>query len=346
MPMPRIYLDNAATSWPKPESVYRAVDRYQREVGAAAGRGAYAEAIEAARVVESARGAIARLIRASHSRQIIFTANGTESLNLVLHGWLQPGDHVVTTAAEHNSVLRPLAELEFRRQIEVTIVPCDAAGFVNPDDLRAALARKTALVAIIHASNVTGTLQSIGDIAKHAHAAGAALLLDAAQTLGHLPIDVDALGVDFLAAPGHKGLLGPLGTGVVYLREAHQARLASFRQGGTGTRSEERRHPDALPEKFEAGNLNVTALAGLAAGVEFLNGRGLPAIRAGETELVERLSEALGRIDGVTVFGPDSAAARAGVVSIAIAGYDPQEVATLLDSSFRIQTRAGLHCIR
>ena len=344
MTPPRVYLDNAATSWPKPEGVYRAVERCLREVGAAAGRGAYTEAMEAGRIVESARTAVGRLIGAANPRQIAFTANGTDSLNLVLYGWLQPGDHVVTTAAEHNSVLRPLTELQARRQIDATIVPCDRQGFVDPDVVRRAIRRETILVVLTHASNVAGTLQPVREIADAAHERGAAVLLDAAQTLGHMPVDVNLLGIDFLAAPGHKGLLGPLGTGVVYVRETHHDRLNSFRQGGTGTRSDEPRQPDALPEKFEAGNLNVPALAGLGAGVEFLQVRGLVAIRKAEAQLVDRLIQQLQAIDRVEVFGPERSADRAGVVSVALAGYDPQEAATLLDASFRVQVRAGLHC--
>jgi cysteine desulfurase family protein len=344
MTTPRVYLDNAATSWPKPESVYRAVERCLREVGAAAGRGAYTEAMEAGRIVESARTAVGRLLGAGSSRQIAFTSNGTDSLNLVLHGWLQPGDHVVTTAAEHNSVLRPLAELQVRRQVEATIVPCDRHGFVDPDDVRRAIRPETSLVVLTHASNVTGTLQGVREVADAAHEHGAAMLLDAAQTLGHMPVDVNLLGIDFLAAPGHKGLLGPLGTGVVYIRETHCERLNSLRQGGTGTRSDEQRHPDAMPEKFEAGNLNVPALAGLGAGVEFLLVRGLATVRRAEGQLLDRLIQHLQAIDRVQVFGPEQSADRAGVVSVALAGYDPQEAATLLDASFRVQARAGLHC--
>jgi cysteine desulfurase/selenocysteine lyase len=344
MTLPRIYLDNAATSWPKPESVYRAVERCLREVGAAAGRGAYTEAMEAGRIVESARTAVSRLIGAANSRQIAFTSNGTDSLNLVLHGWLQPGDHVVTTAAEHNSVLRPLAEVQVRRQVETTIVPCDKQGFVDPEDVRRAIRQRTALVVLTHASNVTGALQPVREIADVAHERGAAVLLDAAQTLGHMPVDVNLLGIDFLAAPGHKGLLGPLGTGVVYIRETHHERLNNHRQGGTGTRSDEQRHPETLPEKFEAGNLNVPALAGLGAGVEFLQVRGLVAIRIAEAQLLDRLIQQLQANDRVQIFGPEHSGDRAGVVSVALAGYDPQEAATLLDASFRVQARAGLHC--
>jgi cysteine desulfurase / selenocysteine lyase len=341
---PRIYLDNAATSWPKPEAVYQAVERFQREIGAAAGRGSYGEALESGRLVEMARSGVARLIAAGDPRRIIFTFNGTDSLNLALHGFLGPGDHVVTTKAEHNSVLRPLRELEERGGVAVTRVDCDGAGQVDPDDVRNAIRAETKLVAVLHASNVTGTIQPVAEIGRIARERGAAFLVDAAQTLGHIPIAVDELGADLLAAPGHKGLLGPLGTGVLYIRPGLEPSLHSFRQGGTGTRSENDRQPESLPDKYEAGNHNVPGLAGLAAAVDFLETRGISAIRDHELELLERLLAGLQQIEGVTVFGPDKIEDRMGVVSVRIEGYDPQEVAAMLDASYGIQVRPGLHC--
>jgi cysteine desulfurase family protein len=345
MPSPRrIYLDNAATSWPKPESVYRAVDRFQREIGAAAGRGPYGAGLESDRIVAAARSGVARLIGAGDPRQIIFTASCTDSLNLALHGWLRRGDHVVATAAEHNSVLRPLRELVERRQIVVTRVPCDRDGRVDPDDIRRALRPATRLVALVHASNVTGTVQPAREIGQIARAHGAALLIDAAQTIGHLPLSVDEIGADLLAAPGHKGLLGPLGTGLLYIRSGRESDLQSFRQGGTGTRSQEDRQPDSLPEKYEAGNLNLPGLAGLAAGVEYLEREGIAAVAAREAELADRLRRGMREIAGVTLYRPDSPDGCVGVASLNIAGYDPQEAAMLLDATFGIQVRAGLHC--
>ncbi|HEX4000866.1 MAG TPA: aminotransferase class V-fold PLP-dependent enzyme [Pirellulales bacterium] len=344
MPPRRLYFDNAATSWPKPESVYRAVDRFQREVGAAAGRGAYAASLEADRIVAAARRHMARLLGSESSRQIVFANSGTDSLNLALHGWLRPGDHVVTTAAEHNSVLRPLGELAVRRQIGVTRVACDSAGLVDPDDIRRALRPATRLVAIVHASNVTGAIQPAEEIGQVVRSHGAAFLIDAAQTIGHLPISVNSLNADFLAAPAHKGLLGPLGTGLLYIRAGRESELLSFRQGGTGTRSQDDRQPDSLPDKYEAGNLNMPGLAGLAAAVEFLEQEGVAAIAAREAALADRLQAGLQEIIGVTVYGPADSSRRVGVASINIRGYDPQEAATLLDCSFGIQVRGGLHC--
>jgi len=341
---PCVYLDNAATSWPKPESVYRAVDQFQREIGASAGRGAYREGMESNRLVAAARASVARLIGANDPRQVAFTNSGTDSLNSALHGWLREADHVVTTAAEHNSVLRPLQELAARRRIEVTRVPCDGAGRVDPDEVRRALRPATRLVAMQHASNVTGAVQPVAEVGRITRQHGAALLVDAAQTAGHLPLDVEELGADMLAAPGHKGLLGPLGTGILWIRADLTASLHSLRQGGTGSHSQEDRQPDMLPDKYEAGSLNMPGLAGLAAGLEHLERHTIGAIAAHEARLAGQLLAGLREMAGVTLYGPAPAAPRVGVVSINVAGYDSQELAALLDSAFGVKVRAGLHC--
>ncbi len=340
----RIYLDNAATSWPKPPEVYAAVDHWMREVGAPAGRGAYREALESDRVVAAARSGIARLLGIDDRRRIIFTAGATDSLNLALHGWLNPGDHVVTTAAEHNSVLRPLRTLTDQRDVSVTRVPCDGAGRVDPDYVRRAMRPQTRLVAVVHASNVTGAIQPVAAIGRIAHAAGAALLVDAAQTLGHIPFTAAELQADFLAASGHKGLLGLLGAGILYIRDGLDERLRGLRQGGTGTRSEDDHQPDSLPDKYEPGSMNLPGLAGLAAAVEYLQRVGVSVIASHAQALTRRLLAGLSEISGVRLYGPAADDSRLGVVSITINGYDPQEAAALLDATFRIQARGGLHC--
>jgi cysteine desulfurase/selenocysteine lyase len=342
--MPRIYLDNAATSWPKPEAVYRAVERYQRVLGAPAGRSAYAEAAEVSQAIEAARQAVARLIGARDSRQIVFTANGTDALNLAIHGVLQPGDHVVTSVVEHNSVLRPLRQLEEHGGISVSRVGCDYRGVVSADAIAAATGPRTALIVLTHASNVTGALQPVEAVARLAAARGALFLVDAAQSLGHVEIDVERLGCDLLAAPGHKGLLGPLGTGLLYVRPGVEARLSSRRQGGTGSLSDDDHQPDHLPDKYEAGNLNAAGIVGLGAGVRYLLERGLDNVRRHERELTAQLVEGLAEIPGVTLYGPDDLDSRVGVVSCTLEGFDPQELAALLDTSFHVQVRAGLHC--
>lgn len=344
MTNPRIYLDNAATSWPKPDAVYQAVDRYQREIGAPAGRSAYEEAMSVGKLVDDSRLAVARLIGASDPRQVIFAFNGTDALNLAIHGLLRPGDRVVTTVAEHNSVLRPLRDREQRGEVEVVRVGCDPQGLIRIDELQAALKQNTRLVAVTHASNVTGTLQDIETIGRIAHQQGALVLIDAAQSLGHVPIDVSRLPIDLLAAPGHKGLLGPLGTGLLYLRPGMEQELAPLRQGGTGTRSEEDTQPLDLPERYESGNLNAPGIVGLGAGVRWLLDRGIARQREHEIDLTQRLYDGLREIPGVQVYGPSNPEQRVGVVSITLSGYDPQELALVLDSACRVQVRAGLHC--
>ncbi len=340
----RIYLDNAATTWPKPDEVYRAVDDYQRNCGAAAGRGAYGEAVEADRILQQTRQGIAELIGVDDPSHIVFTLNGTDSLNLAIHGLLAPGDHVVTTVVDHNSVLRPLRWLEEHRGVRVTRVGCDTQGFVSAADVVSAVRDDTALVAVIHASNVTGAIQPVEEIGQALKGHRALFLVDAAQSLGHVPIDVDRMAVDLLAAPGHKGLFGPLGTGVLYIRPGLESRVNSVRQGGTGSQSEQDRHPEALPDKYEPGNHNMAGIAGLRAAVEYVRQRGVETLHAEEQQLTSRLLDGLAKIRGVVLYGPPDVSRRVGVVSLRLNGYSPQELAGLLESAFRVQVRAGLHC--
>jgi cysteine desulfurase family protein len=342
--MQRIYLDNAATSWPKPEAVYAAVERYQRTCGAAHGRSVYREAVEVEQAVAGARRAIARLLGAEGPERVVFTANGTDALNLAIHGVLARGDHVVTTIAEHNSVLRPLRHLAEQREVQVSYVGVDATGVVDPDDVRRALTSRTRLVAVTHASNVTGAIQPVEEVGRIAHAHGALFLVDGAQSLGHLAVDVNAIHADLLAAPGHKGLLGPLGTGLLYIRPGVEEQLHPLRQGGTGSQSQQDRQPEHLPDKYEPGNLNAPGVLGLGAGVTHLEARGIEAVAAHERRLTERLLDGLRRAAGLRVHGPDDAASRVGVVSVTLPGYDPQELAAGLDAAYGIQVRAGLHC--
>ncbi len=340
----RIYFDQAATSWPKPEEVYQAVDHFQRQVGAAPGRGSYASALESGRGVADARHQVARLLGVADDSHIVFTANCTGALNLALSGFLTPGSHVVTSEAEHNSILRPLVHLAETRGILVSYARCDAAGCISVDDLRSHLRPETTLVAVTHASNVTGALQPIEPILELAHQQGARLLVDAAQSAGHWPWNLAELPVDLLAAAGHKGLLGPLGTGFLYLAPGMEPLVDSLQQGGTGSASESERQPLALPQKYESGNLNAPGLWGLAAGVRFVAQRGLAAVRRHEMELTGRLLEELRGLPGLEIHGPADPQRQVGVVSLTTAAYDPQELSGLLDSMFGIEARAGLHC--
>jgi cysteine desulfurase family protein len=341
---PRIYLDNAATSWPKPESVYAAVDRYQRAGGAAAGRGGYWEGNESDRLLADARRRLAACLNADDPRRIVFTFNGTDSLNLALHGLLRPGDHVISSVAEHNSVLRPLRYLEQHREVQVTLVSCDGQGFVDPDQIRAAIRPQTRLIALVHASNVTGAIQPAEEVGRLAAEYGLRFLLDAAQSVGHLPLDVQQVGAHLVAAPGHKGLLGPLGVGFLYVAPGLEQELQPLRQGGTGTQSESDEQPASMPDRFEAGNHNLPGIAGLGAGLAYLAERGLDAVRRHDRQLLERLVQGLSELPGIQVHGPRDLDRRVGVVSITVAGADPQELGLLLDSGYRIQVRAGLHC--
>ena len=337
-------MDNAATSWPKPNCVYTAVDQYQRENGASAGRAAYFDAVEASRLVDRTRSDIAALVHVGQSHRIIFTQNGTDSLNLAIHGLLRPGDHVVASVAEHNSVLRPLTKLRSAIDVELSLVPCDSVGLVDPQGFRDALQPNTRLFCLTHASNVVGTIQPIEAVGRIARENGVRFLVDAAQTLGHVPIDLSAMEVDLLAAPGHKGLLGPLGTGILYVGPDMESQLTSCRQGGTGTQSEQDHQPTELPEKYESGNLNVPGIVGVGAAVRYLATRGVESISKHEQQLTSELLNGLATIGGVDIVGPADPECQVGVVSIKLHDLNPHDVATALDSEGQIQVRAGLHC--
>ncbi|TWT95822.1 putative cysteine desulfurase [Botrimarina colliarenosi] len=341
--MRRLYLDNAATSWPKPDAVYDAVDDWQRRVGASYARGASAAADETRAIVDRARRSVAQLLGESDPRRVVFTNSGTDSLNLALRGLLRAGDHVVSTVCEHNAVLRPL-EFLCTEGVETTWVGCDSEGVVSVDEVAAALRPETKLIAIVHASNVTGAIQPVEEVASFAKSQGVRLLVDAAQTLGRLPLDVRSLGADLIAAPGHKGLYGPLGTGVLWLAPGIEEDLRPLRLGGAASGGDRLEMPETLPDKFEAGSLNAPGLAGLAAGVEHVLATGVEAIRQRMTDARGRLASGLAAMDGVRVYGPSEPLRQAGVVSFSTEGYDPHELAMLLASVGGIECRAGLHC--
>lgn len=340
----RIYLDNGATSWPKPAEVYDAVDRWQRTNGAAAGRGTSAAAQETDRAIEQARRAVAALLGTPHFKQIVFTLNGTDALHLAIQGLIRPGDHVVTTVVEHNSVLRPLKALGDPRGVAVTHVGCDAEGVVSAKTVLEAINSKTKFVLVSHASNVTGALQPIAEIGAELRRRGITFVVDGAQTLGEVPLNVEELACDLFAASGHKGLLGPLGTGILYVRPGVEERIKSIRTGGTGTDSGSLSQPREMPEKFESGNLNVPGIIGLGEGARWLARRGLDILRAQGLKLTARILAGLADVKGVSLIGPRSAAERVGLVSVVVDGYDPQEVAAILAGQYGIETRAGLHC--
>ncbi len=336
-----IYFDNAATSWPKPPEVASAIIDHARDAGGNPGRAGHRMSIAAARLIEDTRDLLAALVNAPDSSQMVFTLNATHALNIALHGLLRPGDHVVTTSMEHNSVMRPLHDLA-AGGVEVSVVACGVDGALDLDDVRRAMRPGTRLLVTTHASNVVGTLLPVAELGALARAHGARYLVDAAQTAGVVPIDVEAMGIDLLAFPGHKGLLGPTGTGGLYIREG--VTLTPLVRGGTGSDSASEVQPEFLPDVHESGTLNVAGIAGLGASLRFLSEIGVDTVRAHELRLVARLVEAASDIPGITILGPRDQVRQCGVVSFTIAGATPSEVAQLLDDSFGILARAGLHC--
>jgi len=342
----RRYFDNAATSFPKPPGVVDAVTHYLTQIGASAGRGAYREAMESRRLLDQCRAAVRRLFNCSPDDDVVFTLNGTDALNIALKGLLADGDHVVTTAMDHNSVLRPLSALHEQRGIKWDAVAADPqTTLVNPDDIRAALTPRTRLVVVNHASNVTGALQPLEPIAEICSAAGVLCVVDAAQSAGHVPIDFSRLvGLSAIATPGHKGLLGPLGTGLLVLRAELAAEMSTVREGGTGSASELAVQPMSMPDKFESGSHNAPGIAGLLAALDWLESRGIGSLRQHELELMSAAMSRLDAIDGLTWYGPRNVADRVSVFSVRIAEMDPHELSALLESGFGVLSRSGLHC--
>ncbi|MEM1164897.1 MAG: aminotransferase class V-fold PLP-dependent enzyme [Planctomycetota bacterium] len=353
--IPRLYFDNAATSFPKPPSVVAAMTDYAAHLGASPGRGGYREARAAADLLMRCRARICELIRGESPRHVIFTLNTTDALNLAIRGIVEPSRrrgavHLVTTAMDHNSVLRPFNALVDRLGVEQTVVHADPhTGLVDPDAVRRAIRPDTRLVAAVHASNVTGTLQPIGEVGRVCRELAVPFLVDAAQTLGHIPVDVQELCIDLLAAPGHKGLLGPLGTGFLYMRPGMEKLIDTIREGGTGSRSEYDRQPDDLPDKYEPGSHNTIGIAGLLAGVDYLLERGVGAIADHElsltTEFLRGLHTGSGELlPGLRLLGPPGIRDRVGVFSVTVDGLAPAELADVLEQDYGILTRPGLHC--
>lgn len=336
-----IYLDNAATSFPKPPEVYQAVMHAMQEIGASPGRGSYRKAMEASRLLFQARESVARLFGAADSSRIIFTHSATESLNMALQGVLASGDHVITTSMEHNSVLRPLHEMS-RNGVEVTVVRADGQGHITPEDISKALKKNSRMIAVSHASNVCGIIQPIREIARIAREAGVLMLVDAAQAAGALEIDVVRDGIDLLAAAGHKGLMGPQGTGVLFVGPGIAIR--PLLSGGTGSDSTELFQPQGLPEGFEAGTHNLPGIAGLKAGVEFILQQGVAAIRQKEQRLTRYIAERLAGESAISFCGPGIGEERMPVLSLSINEMDPGMLAFMLDRHYGIAVRAGLHC--
>ena len=336
-----VYLDNAATSWPKPAAVGAAMLHYLETIGGSPGRGGHRKAIEAGRVVLDAREAVGELLGLPDPDRIVLLKNATEALNLAILGTLRQGDRVVVSSLEHNSVMRPLRHLEQTAGVEVYVVPCDADGALDPEELAGALRQPTRLVAVTHASNVTGALAPLSDIAAVTRDHGAILLVDAAQTAGVYPIDVRAQGIDLLAFTGHKSLFGPQGTGGLVIGGAIPEPIVF---GGTGSNSEQEHQPFLMPDRLESGTLNGVGLAGLAAGVEHVMGVGVEVIRRRAEKHLARLLEGLLSSPGVDVYGPADPDRQSGVVSITLERRSTSEVGMLLDDRYGVLCRVGLHC--
>ena len=335
-----IYLDNAATSHPKPPAVLDAVARAMTDYNANPGRSGHRAALEAARAVLQTREQLAALMTAPDPLGIVHCFNCTDALNLAIKGSLRAGDHVIATQLEHNSVLRPLAGLAARGRIELTLLPPRPDGFIDPEDVRAALTGRTSLIVCAHASNVTGAIQPVAAIGQVARHAGVRFLVDGAQTLGALPVDVQALGCDLYAFPGHKSLLGPQGTGGLFI--APGVDLIPQREGGTGSSSDSLLQPEELPERYESGTLNLPGIAGLGAGCAHVKKR-LSQIMMHERELCRALYEGLAAMPGATLYSPAGEADRAGIVSFNVADLTSAQVADAL-ARRDIAVRGGLHC--
>ncbi|WP_271751168.1 aminotransferase class V-fold PLP-dependent enzyme [Cohnella sp. JJ-181] len=339
---PVIYLDNAATSWPKPPGVLEAMERTMREAAANPGRGSHEMAVKASRVLFEGRKALSRLFRIANPNDIAFMLNTTHALNQAIQGLLEPGDHVVTTAMEHNSVRRPLEALRRKLGIKITYLPVGADGVLNPNDVKKAILPETKLVAVTHSSNLLGTITPVGDIGNVTRMAGIPLLVDAAQSAGVLEIDVEGMNIDLLAFPGHKGLMGPQGTGGLYIRP--ELELEPLMHGGTGSRSESPEQPSTRPDRYEAGTPNTTGIAGLTAGVKFVLGETVGRIHEKELQLTRELMAGLKEIPGLRILGPGPEQERTAIVAFTLEGIDPSETAFLLDRQYGIAVRSGFHC--
>lgn len=350
--MAKIYLDNAATSVPKPPQVWEAMQQYMLNIGASPGRGGYSLSLDAGRLTLNARIAAARLFRAPSEEHVVFTPNVTYALNCAIHGLLRPEDHVVTTSMEHNSVIRPLCHAKDQNRVEVSIVGCDSLGRLDPDDIRKAIRPNTKMIVMTGASNVVGTILPVADVGRIAAEAGAFFVVDAAQTAGVIDLDFGALGADILAFTGHKALYGPPGTGGMIVSDRAAAEMLPLAQGGTGSKSDEERQPGFLPDKFEPGTPNTVGIAGLAAGMQFVQKTGPDRIRRHEAELASRfVQQAVDIGPKVRVLGPwgsGEASADDAVATVSISFedgcIDPGRLAYELDAEFGVMVRSGLHC--
>ena len=337
-----IYLDNAATSYPKPESIYQKLGSFLKEQGANPGRSGYRMAANCEKMIDDTRYLITQFFNGNNPERLIFGLNTTDVLNIAIKGVLKKGDHVVTTTLEHNSISRSLNRLEKEGFISLSRIEHSQEGFINPDILSEKIREETRLVAITHASNVLGTIQPINDIGDIVSRSSAIFLLDAAQTAGVIPIDINEMKIDLLAFPGHKGLLGPTGTGCLYVSD--KIDLTPFREGGTGGDSSSAFQPEHFPFILEGGTPNTLGIAGLTEGIKYVQNRGIENILRHEHRLIELLINCLLENDKIKIYGSHQAKDHVGTLSCNVEGVSPMDVSMILDQSFNIAVRSGLHC--
>lgn len=337
-----IYLDNAATSFPKPENVYTSMEKCIKTYCANPGRGSHSMSVQSSLEVNSTREKLASLLKTNDSLNICFTKNATEALNMAILGCLKEGDHVITTCMEHNSVLRPLKTLEKYNGIKLTIVEGDGVGRIDPFIIKRHLNKKTRLIACTLSSNVNGIIMPVREISKIAESKGILFLLDASQGLGSIDIDLGRVYTSMLAFPGHKGLLGPQGTGGLYVSSG--VRLNPLMSGGTGSKSEYLLQPDIMPDRFESGTLNTPGIVGLGAGVEFVLKTGLSEIKRKKDTLIKRLNDGLSQNRSIKLYNPQDVNENSGIVAFNVKDTDSSEICALLDKRYSIECRSGLHC--
>lgn len=336
-----IYLDNAATTWPKPKETIAAMEECMRIAGANPGRGGHQLSLAAGRIILETREAIADLFNVEDPARVIFCGNATEALNLGLKGLVKPGDHVITSSMEHNATARPLHVLA-KAGVEVTEIPGTEHGMLDPEDIAKAIKDNTKLIAVVHASNVTGSIVPVERIGQIARNSGIRFLVDAAQTAGYLDIDIAKMNIDLLAFTGHKSLYGPQGTGGLFVGPGLE--LSPIFQGGTGSKSESLEQPEDLPDRYESGTPNTPGIAGLGAGIRYIKSRGLDNIRAHEQGLLARLIDGLKQLKEIEIYGIADPTKQVPVVSVNVKGQDSSEIAFALDRVFNIACRSGLHC--
>jgi cysteine desulfurase / selenocysteine lyase len=337
-----IYLDNSATTFPKPEEVYRFMDSFYRKNGVNPGRSGFDAAIETEEVVHGTRKLLTELFNGDDPNRLTFSYNASDSLNMVLQGLAKKGDHVITTMLEHNSVLRPLHHMQEEGTIEVTHIPFDSKGYIDPDDIRKAIRKNTRMIVVNHSSNVIGTVQPVGEIGKLCREHGIFLIVDASQSAGIIPIDMKAMCIDVLVFTGHKCLMGPTGIGGSYVMENVPVRYTRY--GGTGVRSAQKTHLEEFPYRLECGTLNIVGVAGLNAGVRWVNEQGIKSLHEREIALWDKLRKGLQKIDRVTTYCAEDPENQNAVLSFNVNGFESGDVGTLLDVDYNIACRTGLQC--